>query len=127
MVITRGGNLGTWTPFPGFPAVRASSSSDQQPAPRPPQPNTHAHAHTHRRARTAPPCPCRLWRYGLGLHLIKGKPVPRSSCIDPKSDHLSFQVPLGPGRAGWAGQWALACVSGALCEAPTCKFWALGP
>lgn len=35
---------------------------------------------------------CRLWRYGLGLHLIKGTPVPRSSVIDPKSDHLSFQV-----------------------------------
>lgn len=34
----------------------------------------------------------RLWRYGLGLHLIKGIPVPRSSEIDPKSDHLSFQV-----------------------------------
>ncbi|KAL4452469.1 hypothetical protein ABPG75_008131 [Micractinium tetrahymenae] len=35
---------------------------------------------------------CWLWRYGLGLHLIKGQPVPRSSCIDPKSDHLSFQA-----------------------------------
>ncbi|PRW32522.1 metallothiol transferase isoform A [Chlorella sorokiniana] len=35
---------------------------------------------------------CWLWRYGLGLHLIEGEPVPRSSEIDPKSDHLSFQA-----------------------------------
>ncbi|PRW57501.1 metallothiol transferase [Chlorella sorokiniana] len=35
---------------------------------------------------------CWLWRYGLGLHLIKGTPVPRSSVIDPKTDHLSFQA-----------------------------------
>ena len=31
---------------------------------------------------------CRLWRYGLGLHLIEGEPVPRSSQIDP-SEPLS--------------------------------------
>lgn len=41
------------------------------------------------------PAADRLWRYGLGLHLIKGQPVPRSSHIDPKSDHLSFQVRRG--------------------------------
>lgn len=35
---------------------------------------------------------CWMWRYGLGLHLIKGQPVPRESRIDPKSDHLSFQA-----------------------------------
>ncbi|KAI7838098.1 hypothetical protein COHA_008106 [Chlorella ohadii] len=35
---------------------------------------------------------CWMWRYGLGLHLIEGEPVPRSSEIDPKSDHLSFQA-----------------------------------
>ncbi|KAI3438299.1 hypothetical protein D9Q98_000733 [Chlorella vulgaris] len=33
-----------------------------------------------------------LWGYGMGLHLIKGTPVPRSKQIDPKSDHLSFQA-----------------------------------
>lgn len=33
-----------------------------------------------------------LWGYGMGLHLIKGQPVPRSKHIDPKSDHLSFQA-----------------------------------
>lgn len=32
----------------------------------------------------------RLWRFGLGLHLIKGTPVARPAAIDPKSDHLSF-------------------------------------
>lgn len=35
---------------------------------------------------------CWLWGYGVGLHLIKGQPVPRSSKIDPKADHLSFQA-----------------------------------
>lgn len=38
-------------------------------------------------APTSPPS-CRLWRYGLGLHLIEGEPVPRSSQIDP-SEPLS--------------------------------------
>ena len=33
-----------------------------------------------------------LHGYGIGLHLIKGEPVTRSSHIDPKSDHLSFQA-----------------------------------
>lgn len=33
-----------------------------------------------------------LWGYGIGLHLIAGQPVPRSARIDPRSDHLSFQV-----------------------------------
>jgi catechol 2,3-dioxygenase-like lactoylglutathione lyase family enzyme len=33
-----------------------------------------------------------LWGYGIGLHLIAGQPVPRSTRIDPRSDHLSFQV-----------------------------------
>jgi catechol 2,3-dioxygenase-like lactoylglutathione lyase family enzyme len=33
-----------------------------------------------------------LWGYGIGLHLIAGQPVPRSTRIDPRSDHLSFQT-----------------------------------
>lgn len=33
-----------------------------------------------------------LFNYGIGIHLIGGQPVARSSKIDPKSDHLSFQV-----------------------------------
>ena len=41
-------------------------------------------------ARPARPPVRRLWRFGLGLHLIKGTPVPRPAAIDPKSDHCSF-------------------------------------
>lgn len=33
-----------------------------------------------------------LFNYGIGIHLIAGQPIPRSSKIEPKSDHLSFQV-----------------------------------
>lgn len=35
---------------------------------------------------------CRLWREDLGIHLIKGNPLPRSPIIDPQSDHISFQA-----------------------------------
>ncbi len=35
---------------------------------------------------------CRLWNYQVGIHLIEGAPVARPSVIDPKADHLSFQV-----------------------------------
>lgn len=34
---------------------------------------------------------CWLFRYNLGVHLIKGEPVRRSLDIIPKSDHMSFQ------------------------------------
>lgn len=34
----------------------------------------------------------RLFGYGLGLHLIHGEPVARPTVIDPRGDHLSFQV-----------------------------------
>ena len=55
-----------------------------------------------------PPSPARrLWRYGLGLHLIKGQPVPRSTHIDPKADHLSFQVGGGGGGGGGAHRGGL--------------------
>jgi len=34
----------------------------------------------------------RLFGYGLGIHLIQGEPVQRPSKINPRGDHLSFQV-----------------------------------
>lgn len=34
---------------------------------------------------------CWLFNYNIGVHLIKGEPVPRSVEINPKSDHMSFQ------------------------------------
>jgi len=34
----------------------------------------------------------RLFNYGIGIHLIAGHPAPRPSQINPKADHLSFQV-----------------------------------
>lgn len=33
-----------------------------------------------------------MWQYGIGIHLIEGAPVPRSSTINPLADHLSFQA-----------------------------------
>lgn len=39
-----------------------------------------------------------VWLYGfsgLGIHLIKGKPVAREPVIDPQADHISFQVREG--------------------------------
>ncbi len=36
--------------------------------------------------------PCRLFNYGVGIHLIAGQPLARNKQIDPKADHLSFQV-----------------------------------
>jgi hypothetical protein len=35
---------------------------------------------------------CRLFAYGVGIHLIKGEPLHRPDKIDPRADHLSFQV-----------------------------------
>lgn len=34
----------------------------------------------------------RLFGYGLGIHLIQGEPVSRPEKINPRGDHLSFQV-----------------------------------
>lgn len=62
-----------------------------------------------RRARAAslshpppPPAPfLRLFGYGLGLHLIHGEPLARPTAINPRGDHLSFQVRRrGGGRDG---------------------------
>lgn len=36
----------------------------------------------------------RLHNYNLGVHLIKGEPIARPKEINPKADHLSFQVCL---------------------------------
>mmetsp|Transcript_27675 Transcript_27675/g.70485 ORF Transcript_27675/g.70485 Transcript_27675/m.70485 type:complete len:216 (-) Transcript_27675:1062-1709(-) len=36
-----------------------------------------------------------LFNYGIGIHLIRGNPLPRSTTIVPKSDHLSFQAEGG--------------------------------
>ncbi len=44
---------------------------------------------------------CRLFAYGLGIHLVQGHLPPRSSTIDPKAEHLSFQV--RPGQQHLAG------------------------
>jgi catechol 2,3-dioxygenase-like lactoylglutathione lyase family enzyme len=33
-----------------------------------------------------------LYNYGLGLHLLRGNPQPRSSEIRPKDDHISFEA-----------------------------------
>lgn len=44
---------------------------------------------------TTGPCRAGLFSYNVGIHLIEGQPVPRSSEIDPKSDHLSFQAGVG--------------------------------
>ncbi|GFR52073.1 hypothetical protein Agub_g14596 [Astrephomene gubernaculifera] len=33
-----------------------------------------------------------LFNYGVGLHLIKGSPLPRSSDVNPMSCHISFQA-----------------------------------
>jgi catechol 2,3-dioxygenase-like lactoylglutathione lyase family enzyme len=54
-----------------------------------------------------------LWGYGMGLHLIKGTPVPRSKQIDPKSDHLSFQVR----RRAAAAPRGMPCTNTELCHA----------
>ncbi|KAG2434039.1 hypothetical protein HXX76_007767 [Chlamydomonas incerta] len=35
-----------------------------------------------------------MFNYGIGLHLVKGNPVPRDSKIEPKSCHISFQVSI---------------------------------
>lgn len=35
---------------------------------------------------------CRLHNYNLGIHLIEGKAIHRSSEINPQDDHFSFQV-----------------------------------
>lgn len=50
----------------------------------------------------------RLFNYGIGIHLIKGEPVARGAAINPKSDHVSFQVGRGEGGAyclGKEGKW----------------------
>lgn len=55
-----------------------------------------------------------LWGYGMGLHLIKGQPVPRSKHIDPKSDHLSFQV--------WQQGWEIVLAGCLPWAAGSCSF-----
>ena len=40
----------------------------------------------------SPPPNDRLFGYGLGLHLIHGEPQERPATINPRGDHLSFQV-----------------------------------
>lgn len=35
---------------------------------------------------------CRLFHQGIGLHLIEGQPLEKPAEIDPRADHISFQV-----------------------------------
>jgi len=46
---------------------------------------------------------CRLFNYGIGIHLIAGKPTCCPRELNPKDDHLSFQVTLGEGNDGFQG------------------------